>query len=581
MSIFNLIALLGGLGMFLYGMKTMGDGLEKSAGAKMKLIIESLTSNVFKAVLIGTLVTALIQSSSATTVMVVGFVNAGMMTLKQATGVIMGANIGTTVTAIILSLGDIQSDAWYLAMLKPSNLAPLALIIGAVLIFAFGKKQKLKDIGEIFLGFGVLFIGMQYMEGAVGHLKDLPQFKTIFANLKNPVLGILSGAIVTAIIQSSSASVGILQALAATGAVSCSQAVPIIMGQNIGTCVTALLSSIGTSKNAKRAAFIHLYFNLIGTIVFTAAIYITQFTIGIPFWENMVSRGDIAFFHTFFNVANTIILLPFTQVLITLANKTIKSKEEKEEISYLDERFLQTPSLAINQAKKELLMMMGLARENISACISAVLHHDLSYLAGQKENEEKIDRYEFKITKYLTDINEKNLTDEDRKKIAGLYHIINDVERIGDYADNLAQNITDKVNKNIKFTDEGKDALIKMMNAVLEIIDLSIEAFASENLRLCEKIEPLEQVIDILTEKLKQGHTERLSKHVCSVESGVIYLEMISGLERVADHCSNIGMAMLQDKHIFDTHEYAKKLHEEMPKSFKADFENYIEKYSI
>ena len=581
MSIVDLLTLLGGLGLFLYGMSLMGDGLEKTAGDRLQRIIEAMTGNIFKGVLVGTVVTAIIQSSSATTVMVVGFVNAGVMKLTQVVGVIMGANIGTTVTAQILRLGDLDDSAWYLTFLKPSTLAPLAVAIGVALIM-FSNKKKHNNIGQIIAGFGILFIGMATMEGAVNSIKDLPQIKHAFTAFRNPVLGVLVGAVVTAIIQSSSASVGILQALAATGLVTFSSAVPIIMGQNIGTCVTALLSGIGANRNAKRAAVIHLSFNIIGTIVFLIGIYAYQGLIGIPFWDHLVNRGAIADFHTIFNIANTLILLPFSGALIKIANFIVRGKEEKLVQNNLDERFLSTSSVAVGQSLKEVTKMGKIAQKNVLLAIDDILNKRADSAELIKENEDIIDEMESDITRYLIKISDNPLNKEENKLVSGLFHIITDIERIGDHATNLGEIASYIDKEEIEFSDLAKDELKAITDLTKEIIDLAITTFEKRDHVLAKKIQPCEEVIDLFKETLRGKHIDRLAKQKCDLKAGVIFLDIITNLERIADHCSNIGIAVEQlhsEKLHFDPHQYIHQFNKERDEEYIKVLEQYKEKY--
>ncbi len=589
MDIFSsAIGMLGGLGMFLFGMKIMSEGLEKSTGDKMKSIIESLTSNLIKSVIVGAVVAALTQSSSATTVMVIGFINAGMMTLRQGVGIIMGANIGTTITAQILRLSGnaAAGTPWYLLIFKPDILAPVALIVGAVLIFTAGKKEKLKCVGEIIIGFGILFIGMQNMEGSVTALKETyeQQFQNLFASMTNPVLGILSGAGVTALIQSSSASIGILQAVATTGAITFAAAVPIIMGQNIGTCITAILSSIGASKNAKRAACVHLYFNVIGTIIFLVVIYALRPFI--PFWDSSIYKGDIANFHTIFNVVNTLILLPFAGVLVKLANLTIRSSAEEVTGpgALLDKRFLSKPAVAISNTTKAMVEMAKTARQNVQYCLDMIKDENTNYIDNMKENENTLDQLEILLTNYLTEIADTPLNAEENKLVSGYFHTVNDIERIGDYCDNIGSSIGLMVSQKIKFTDYGKKGLSIFFDAVEHITDLTVQAFEANSTELAERIEPLEEVIDDIKENLEKEHLDRLKQKVCSVEAGVVFLEILSNLERIADHCSNVGVAIIQNKcetPNFNTHEYLKKIHKEMPDRYRKDYMHFKEKYAL
>lgn len=585
MNLQNIISLLGGLGMFLYGMNAMGDGLEKSAGKKMQQIIEALTSNIFKGALVGLVVTALIQSSSATTVMVVGFVNAGVMTLTQATSVILGANIGTTVTAQILRLSDIQGDAWYFMILKPDVLAPIAIAVGVYLIM-FAKSKKAKDMGQIFAGFGVLFMGMEYMESAVSGLKDEPWLADAFITMgKNPILGIITGALVTALIQSSSASVGILQAIAAGGLINFATAVPIILGQNIGTCITAILSSIGTTKNAKRTAAIHLFFNVIGVILASIVIYGGNAAFGIPGWEGPISRGGIADFHTIFNVANVIILLPLAKVLVKIAYIFVpeKGKQQSQEHNLLDDRFLQTPSVAIGQSLRAMMEMMDNALNSFRDCTGLIFNPDKNMSAKMEEiaeMEEVIDIAESNITKYLVKISEHDLSTLENNTVSGIFHSITDIERIADHALNISEIAENMYNNEIVFSRGAKKELENMVGAVDEIMTLCIEAYKNNDVASAFKIQPLEEVIDMLKKNLRQSHIDRLSKQECDLNPGISFLDIVNNLERIADHCSNVGMVAEQriKSLVLDPHEYSKNSAEDT-EEYKELLNEYIAKY--
>ncbi|MCG8499932.1 MAG: Na/Pi cotransporter family protein [Firmicutes bacterium] len=583
MSITNLITLLGGLGLFLFGMKVMGDGLEKAAGNKMHKIIETMTSNIFRSVLVGAVVTTLVQSSSAATVMVVGFVNAGIMRLTQAVGVIMGANIGTTVTAQLLRLGDIDKGAWYLVMLKPKTLAPLAVAIGVAFLL-FAKRKKLNTLGEILTGFGMLFVGMATMEGAVYALRDLPQFKEAFVACSHPVVGVLVGAGVTALIQSSSASVGILQAVASTGLVTFSSAVPIILGQNIGTCITALLSSVGANKNAKKAAFIHLMFNTMGTIVFLVGIYSYQGFIGFSFWDNAMNRGGIADFHTIFNISNAVLLMPFAGILVKMAHVVVKGKEENKGQHNLDERFLSTPAVAVSQAVKEVVRMGTMAQQNVLLSMESIIHKNTASNAKILEQEDMIDIMESDITKYLVKLSGHPLNKEENKVVSGLFHVITDIERIGDHAVNLSEYSTYIVKEDIEFSSLAKRELSIIFNAVKEIVALTIKAYEEQDIEAAKRIQPCEDIVDLLKETLRMRHIDRLSQQKCNSKAGVIFLDIINNLERIADHCSNIGIAVEQlnsARMELDPHMYLKHLHQNKPEEYEQLYAQYREKYKI
>lgn len=583
----QILSLFGGLGMFLFGMNTMSSGLERAAGDKLRQIMEKVTGNLFKSVILGAVVAALTQSSSATTVMVVGFVNAGILTLSQAVGIIMGANIGTTITAWILSLNDLPGDVWYLAIVKPTTLAPVAIILGAGLLF-FCQKKNIKTIGEFLVGLGLIFIGMEYMSNSMEVVFNaIPSLQNVFAGQNNPVIGILIGTGITAIIQSSAASVAMLQAVASSTAVVFSSAFPIIMGQNIGTCVTALLSSVGASKNAKRAAMIHLYFNIIGTIVFMVVIYALQYTLGLPFWHSAINATDISIFHSIFNVASTIMLLPFSRLLVWLAQKTIKdTKHEETESPFalLDDRFLSTPSIAINNVHTVMSNMCGVAKENVMLCRKMIKNKDMSISEKILANEELLDEYEINLTAYLTKVSDTQLSQSDNEKSAAYFHLVNNIERIGDYCDNIRESIEKLINGKIQFSPDAEEGLKVLFNAVENIMELTFQAFTWDDISLVCKIEPLEEVVDGIQEKLERKHMKRLKSKKCSVEAGVIFLEIISNVERISDHCSNIGVAILQarsDKRALDRHEYLRRLHAEMPGEYREDYEFYKHKYAL
>lgn len=584
----QILALFGGLGMFLYGMNTMSTGLERAAGDKLRNIMEKVTGNIFKSVVLGAVVAALTQSSSATTVMVVGFVNAGILTLNQAVGIIMGANIGTTITAWILSLNDLPGDVWYLAVIKPTNLAPAAIIIGAALLF-FCKKKNIQTIGEFLVGLGLIFIGMEYMSDSMEVVfESVPSLQNVFAGQNNPLFGILVGTVITAIIQSSAASVAMLQAVASSTTVMFSSAFPIIMGQNIGTCVTALLSAIGANKNAKRTAMIHLYFNIIGTLVFLIIIYAIQFTIGLPFWNSAISATDISIFHSIFNVAATLMLIPFSKVLVFLVQKTIRDKDTEEDtespFALLDDRFLSTPSIAINNIHTVMSNMCGVAKENVMLCRKMLNSKDMTLSDKIIENEELLDEYEIKLTAYLTKVSDTQLSQSDNEKSAAYFHLVNNIERIGDYCDNVREDVEKLINDKIDFSAQAIDGLKVVFDAVENIMELTFQAFSWDDISLVSKIEPLEEVVDSIQEKLERAHMKRLKQKECSVEAGVVFLEIISNMERISDHCSNIGVAILQaksDARAVDRHEYLRLLHAEMPGEYKEDYEFYKHKYAL
>ena len=586
---FQILNLFGGLGMFLFGMNTMSSGLERAAGDKLKRIMEKVTGNLVKSVILGIVVAALTQSSSATTVMVVGFVNAGILSLNQAVGIIMGANIGTTITAWILSLNDLPSDVWYLAMIKPTSIAPAAIIVGACFLF-FCSKKNIKTIGEFLVGLGLIFIGMEYMSDAMEVVfEQVPSLSQLFATDSNPFVGVLIGAGVTAIIQSSAASVAMLQAVASSTAVAFSTAFPIIMGQNIGTCVTAILSSIGTSKNAKRAAMIHLYFNIIGTIIFLIVIYLINALIGIPFWNDPVGATQISMFHSVFNVTVTILLLPFSKFLVFLANVTLRDKKTEDTptddaFALLDKRFLSTPSIAVNNVHTTMGAMFELTKQNVKKCHKIFKTGNEDLFDEVYQNEKLLDDYEIRLTDYLTQISDTQLSHSDNITVASYFHIVNNIERIGDYCINLCENMRSYMDGGNNFSQDAEQGLNTMFGALENIVEISMQAFKWNDTSLVCKIEPLEEVIDGIQEKLERMHMERLKKKQCAVEIGVIYMEMISNMERIADHCSNIGVSILQandDARAEDRHAYKKQLHLQMPGDYKENYEHYMEKYSV
>lgn len=585
MDFFSILTLLGGLAMFLYGMQVMGDGLAKVSGGKLERILENLTSSPVKAVLLGAAVTAVIQSSSATTVMVVGFVNSGIMRLSQAVGVIMGANIGTTATSWILSLAGIESENFFIRLLKPTSFAPILALIGIVFLM-FIKNQKKKDIGMIMIGFAVLMFGMESMSGAVKPLADVPEFTNIMTAFSNPLFGVLAGTILTAIIQSSSASVGILQALCMTGAVPYSVALPIIMGQNIGTCVTALLSAIGANKNAKRAAMVHLYFNLIGTAIFMAGFYAINAVIGFSFFSDAANPAGIATLHSVFNITATIILLPFSRVLEKLACLTIKDKKEDvavsaedKEFMILESRFLEKPAFALEQSRNA---ARNMAQDSHNALFTAMKMID-NYSDEQAERveamEAKVDRYEDELGTYLVKLSHKDLSESDSHSLSIMLHCIGDFERISDHAVNLMESAQELAKKGLHFSDKAKAELKVLKAAVHDIVDTAYEVFDKQDVGLAEKIEPLEEVVDELSKEVKRRHVQRLRTGECTIEMGFILSDITTSLERIADHCSNIGVCVTQVREdLYDTHSHLDTVKDS---SFYHELEEVREKYQL
>lgn len=581
-NVLSVVQLVGGLALFIYGMTTMGKGLERAAGSKLEKTLEKMTGNLFSALLMGLVVTMVIQSSSATTVMVVGFVNAGIMTLRQSVGVILGANIGTTITAQILRLdsGGV-TDNIVMQMLKPSNLAYVVVLVG-VIIMMLAKKRRTRDIADIFTGFGILFIGMSVMEGSVAPLADLPQFAELFAAISNPVLGVLVGTGVTAIIQSSSASVGILQALSTTGAITWSAAIPIILGQNIGTCITAFLSSLGGSKNARRTAMVHFYFNLIGSIVFIVGIYAIQYTIGFPFWDAPIDKGGIANFHTFFNVTNTILFLPFTGLLVKLATWSVPSGEVQEDpLAKLEPRFLTTPALALEQAQRCIAEMGEAAKQNFKLATEPLFNSSVAPNEDVfREHESFLDRAEVEIGRYLTNIHNIRSVDQ-RRQTAEMMHSLSDFEKIGDYAQNIFGRMDEFRQAELSFSPSAAQELRTMCAAVSEALDLTVEGYVNRSVSLSRTVEPLEEVVDTLKERLKSRHIERLGNSECTMQTGIPFLDIVHDLEKISDHCSNIAIYTIQlgeGAEEFDTHAYAKEELKATPQ-FAEKLRYYQQKY--
>ena len=544
MSIFDVLSLIGGLCLFLFGMNVMGDALERSAGSKLEMILAKLTTNKFAGFLTGLAVTGVIQSSSATTVMVVGFVNSGIMQLSQAIGVIMGANIGTTVTAWILSLGGIEGSSLVLKLLKPDSFTPVLALIGIVCTM-FGKTNKKKDMGTILLGFAVLMQGMSSMSDAVSGLADVPEFRNILLMFENPILGVLAGAILTAIIQSSSASVGILQALSATGAVTMGAAVPIIMGQNIGTCITAILSSFGTNRNAKRTAMVHLSFNVIGTVVWLTTFTIVDALFAPALFDQAATHASIATAHSLFNIACTVLLFPQTRMLEKLAYKLVPETAATSKITILDERLLATPAVALERAHalaQEMAQSAVSALESGIACLSA---YSPELDQSIREQEDRTDRCEDEISNYLIKLSALQLDDAHSAEISRLLKVVGDLERIGDHAVNLAEAGQELSEKQITFSDSAKAELACMTDAVREILGLATKAFVDEDRESAALAEPLEQIVDDLKESCRSGHIRRLQKGSCTIESGFVWMDILTDLERTADHCANIAASVL------------------------------------
>ena len=586
MDIFSLLSMIGGLALFLYGMEVVGDGLKKASGGKLEHILEKLTSNKLMAVLLGAGVTAVIQSSSATTVMVVGFVNSGIMKLSQAVGVILGANVGTTVTAWILSLTDVSGSGFFLQLLKPTSFSPILAIIGVCLI-SMGKKERQKNIGTILIGFAVLMFGMDTMSTAVEPLAEQPEFSHILLMFSNPVLGMLVGLILTAVIQSSSASIGILQALCATGVVSYATAIPIIMGQNVGTCVTALISS----KNAKRAALIHLYYNIIKTVAFMAVFYALNAFIHFAFLEEAASALGVAVIHTAFNVAAVIIIFPVSWILEKLAYLTIPETEEerekeaeksRKEIQLLDTRFLSTPGFALEQCKNVAVDMADYSREALFLAIQMLDKFDKASADRVVELENIVDHYEDEIGAYLVKLSSRHLTEKDSQHLSVLLHSIGDFERISDHAINIMEAAKEMHAKELDFSRKAREELDIYTGAIKDIINTSVLVFQEEDLKLAAMIEPMEEVIDYLSVEVKKRHMKRLRKGKCTIEMGFILSDIVTNYERVSDHCSNIALSLLQlNEENFEAHEYQEAISSKDNVAFTTEVKHLKERYQL
>ncbi len=564
MDIFGVLTLIGGLALFLYGMTVMGDSLVMLSGSKLEGILEKLTQNKFKGLLLGTLVTAVIQSSSATTVMVVGFVNSSIMSLNQAVGVIMGANIGTTVTSWILSLSGIHGSNVLVKLLNPSSFSPVLAAIGIIMMMTGKEGSRKKTIGNIFLGFAILMFGMETMSSAVAPLRDDPTFVGLFTAFSNPILGILAGAVLTAVIQSSSASVGILQALCISGVISYGAAIPIIMGQNIGTCITALISSIGTSKNAKRAAFIHLYFNFIGTVVFVIGFYAINSFVHVSFLSTLASAAGIAVIHSLFNIGNSVVLYPFSNGLVKLATLTVKDKPEDAEkstepavLTALSDHFVESPSFAMRLCKNAVDEMAQHSREAIFLAMEVVKDYSKTKIDKIVQIEQLVDHFEDVLGTYLVKLSGRDLSIEDSHLLSVLLHSIGDFERISDHAVNVTEAAQRLKDDKATISETAQRELDSLSVAIRDIINLTETAFTEEDVVKAVDVEPLEEVIDDLVMEMKQRHIKRLRKGACSIDAGLVLEDILTNYERVSDHCSNVAATMIEAKtDAMDMHEY-------------------------
>ena len=584
MDIFAIFKLLGGIGLFLYGMSLLGASLEKLAGAGLERTLERLTNNRLKGLALGTVVTGVIQSSAATTVMLVGFVNAGIMKFAQTVPVIMGANIGTTVTGQILRLGDLSGSQLIFELIKPTSFAPIVIAIGSFMIL-ISKRRKTRDVANLLIGFGILFFGMTTMESALSPLKDSAAFQEVFFMFKNPLLGVLLGAVVTAILQSSSASVGILQAIASTGTVTFSMAAPIIIGQNIGKCVTVLIASIGTNKNAKRVVVCHLMINLIGAALFLIGIYGFQSIIGFSFWDKAMTRGNIADFHTLFNIATSLVLLPFCNGLVAISKKLLKDdapSRADSSLALLDDIFLDRPTVALEQCRKVILSMGETIQENYAMSISLLHNFDEKTFEKLNENENFLDKCETAMGEYLVRITAKNIRREDQREVAQLLHCVGDFERIGDHCVNIAEVGQFNKEQGISFSPKGLEEIKMVSDAVKHVIDITLDAYKNDDLTAAYRVEPLEEVIDLLKEALKSHHIDRLSSGDCSVQAGISLTEFLTSAERISDHCSNVAIHVIEkltSTKNFDSHEYQKLIHGGLTEEYKALYRYYESKY--
>ena len=578
MSITHVFSLLGGLALFLYGMDLMGKSLERQAGGRLQKILSRLTDNPFKGFLLGLAVTAVIQSSSATTVMVVGFVNSGIMQLHQAIGIIMGSNVGTTVTSWLLSLTGIEGDSLLIQLLKPSTFSPLLAFIG-ILLFMFGGEKK-KGAGGILIGFAILMTGMTAMSDAVSPLENEPWFTELFVRFSNPILGVLVGALVTAVIQSSSASVGILQALSSTGVITYGSAIPIIMGQNIGTCATALISSVGTNKNARRAAMVHLYFNIIGVAVFLVLFYGLNAVFRFSFVDDTIAPWGIAVVHSVFNLGTTALLLPFTSVLEKLAYLTIPDSEEKERFTLLDERLLNTPSVAVEQARTVTSNMAESARTGVIQAMSLTHRWDEDLAKKVREQEKQVDRSEDALGTYLVKLSGRALSHDDSQQVNTLLHTISDFERISDYSVNLLNSAQEIHDKEITFSADAQEELGVLEDVVQDLLNRTAEAFRQNDLHLASKVEPMESVVGELVRAIKARHIARLQAGSCSIAYGFVLEDLLTSYSRICAHCSNVAVALIEvAQDSFDTHAYLSDLRHNKAAEESQAFQRRVDRY--
>lgn len=584
MTFFDVLSLLAGLVFFLFGMNTMSDGLEKAAGGKLEIILKKMTSNIFISILMGAVITAVIQSSSATTVMLVGLVNSGLMAFSSSIGVIFGANIGTTITAWFLSLVGVESDSFFIQMVKPQNFAPILAIIGIAFIM-MSKSDKKKTLGTIFVGFTLLVYGMDIMSGSVSGLADSPNFREILLKFNNPLLSLLVGAVLTAVIQSSSASVGILQALSLTGSISYSMAVPIILGQNIGTCATGLISCIGAGANAKKVAFTHTLINVLGSLIFLPIFLLLNTLTGNFFEENFVNPASIAMAHTVFNLLCVIILAPFTKLLAKIADRIIKEKAEDEKtrngVVYLDERLFRSPTVAVMECDNYTSLMAVLAKVTILKSMELVFSYNEEDAKIIEENEGVLDLYEDQLGTYLVKLSAESLSANDGSTVSRMLHTIGDFERLGDHALNLQKVAKEIHQKDIKFSERAQKEISTLIEAVTEIVVMTTKVYEKNDLALASRVEPLEQVIDMLAAEIKAHHIDRLKSGDCTIEMGFVLSDLLTNCKRISDHCSNIAVTVIEAQSgSFDTHSYLNGI-KYGNEDFKKVFEEYNGKYDL
>lgn len=581
MDIFSFITMFGGLAFFLYGMHILSAGLEKMAGGKMESVLTKITSNRFKGLALGAVVTAVIQSSSAVTVMLVGLVNSGIMQLTQAVSVTMGSNIGTTITAWILSLTGIDSENLWVNLLKPANFSPIIAFIGIILIMT-GKKQSHKDIGSICIGFSILMFGMSTMSGAVDSLSEDPRFTGIFTLFSNPLMGVLVGLVFTAVVQSSSASVGVLQAISMTGAITYSTAIPIIMGQNIGTCVSSLIACVGTSKNAKRVATVHILFNSIGTVICLSAWLIVDAVFNLSFADLAVKPYDVAVIHTIFNVVTTVMLFPFASVLEKLVKVIVRDNKVQEQQVLLDDRLMTVPAFAVAKAFDVTKNMGSAAKKAVKKAVTLLDEYDSKTAQKVRDTEALLDKYEDELGTYLVKLSKKEVNDSDARQISKLLHSISNFERIGDHANNILDNAKEMSDKKIAFSSDAKEEIDNLTDAVFEILNITVKAFKNDDIALAETVEPLEQVIDVLTQEIKSRHINRLTKGECTIELGFILMDTLTNFERISDHCSNVAVAVIEaQRDAFDAHQYINSIKNDASGKFNECYEKYLKQYSL